>query len=1075
MGWSKQQEKAIELVGKNVLVCASAGAGKTTVLIARLMKRITIDRIGVNEILAMTFTEAAAAEMKKRLSVSLNTEYEKTKDPFLYTQISLLPSAQISTIHSFCLSVIKNYSYVLGLDPKRCTNILDEATSSLYKKQALQQVLNDVYQENPDELSDLLGHFSGRPEDDEGLRSAIKKMSIVLSSKTDPETWANQKCAAYTTMNSLSDLAEPYRSAFFVTLHLKLEDLNSAVNDYKSYIEQNYPDQAKHLGELRFIEVRIRLAEDALAKFDYDTFRAEMMECAHAGFTRSFNSKDKNIQLYRKGLTDTLQSKVFPNLFDQPQFLTDIALMGPRLSLLVKLTLNYRHVMQQIKEKQQCLDFDDMEHFALAILSHPDFDVADQYRQLFKEILVDEFQDSNDVQNTIVDLMSRGNNVFRVGDIKQSIYRFRNAKPQLMQGLVEKQGESDEVIYLGQNYRSSQTIVEFNNLFFNEAMNVTGLSSHYLPEDTVTIGTDSQSGGLPVEIHLLIDEENEIGGDETDENDETKPIVQEESLSSAQLKARHIASTIVKLHTEGTFNHWRDYVILVRSHALKRTLKKAFDEANIPYFIDVKSGFYQSDSVQDMLMMMHYCLDPEQVQSLVGLLLSPFFNFSEQQLALLQLDRQPRESFVSSFNRTYPELAASLRDLRLASSRLALTDFLRLCFDFNDYYETAVDRQQRTNLDLLRDKAVSFDQKHVTLIQFIQLIEEIKEESSSEAIPISNEDDVVRVMTIHQSKGLQFNVVFFWSSLRQSVLDLGDPLLTDPDLGFALKTVELPERYVRTNPMRMALETKSVQDEMEEQMRVLYVALTRPQKLLIIVDNAPSEKKNIQSPLTRSMIFNKIGTTGWLISVLKPLDSELFKLSYIFPEPKISEPIQEVSASGKFIAPIRTDEAVVWRSPTESHAFKPTFTLNYNAGLIGKSRGTRLHKLIQTLPNGGWDQALIQNVDPECTPEEVRQLMSFNQSDWYRRMSQNTLYKEFPFILRKNNEFLSGIMDMVSIGEDEILLVDFKTDIGLSPQQLLDNYRAQITDYAASLKFMYPTHHISCALYSFQHEKILTY
>ena len=193
MGWSKQQEKAIELVGKNVLVCASAGAGKTTVLIARLMKRITIDRIGVNEILAMTFTEAAAAEMKKRLSVSLNTEYEKTKDPFLYTQISLLPSAQISTIHSFCLSVIKNYSYVLGLDPKRCTNILDEATSSLYKKQALQQVLTDVYQENPDELSDLLGHFSGRPEDDEGLRSAIKKMSIVLSSKTDPENLGESK------------------------------------------------------------------------------------------------------------------------------------------------------------------------------------------------------------------------------------------------------------------------------------------------------------------------------------------------------------------------------------------------------------------------------------------------------------------------------------------------------------------------------------------------------------------------------------------------------------------------------------------------------------------------------------------------------------------------------------------------------------------------------------------------------------------------------------------------------------------------------------------------------------------
>ncbi len=1075
MGWSKQQAAAIDLVGKNVLVCASAGAGKTTVLIARLMKRIQVDRIGINEILAMTFTEAAASEMKKRLSVSLNTEYEKNKDPFLYKQISLLPSAQISTIHSFCLSVIKNYSYVLGLDPKRCSNILDEATSSLYKKQALQTVMNEVYQANPDELRDLLGHFSSRPEDDEGLRKAIKKMAIVVSSKTDPTSWANEKWVAYTDMNSLRDLIEPYRSAFFMTLHLKLEDLQSAVDDYKNYLLQNYPDETKHLEELRFLHIRIHLAKQALQSYDYDTFRDEMMLCAEAGFSRSFNSKDKTIQLYRKALTDYLQLKVFPTLFEQKQFLSDIVLLRPRLSLLVKLTLRYRDVMQEIKEKQQCLDFDDMEHFALAILIHPDFDVADQYRSMFQEILVDEFQDSNDVQNSLVELMSRGNNVFRVGDVKQSIYRFRNAKPQLMQSLITHKGPSDEVIYLGQNYRSSQTIVEFNNLFFNEAMNVSGLSSHYLTEDTVSIGIDSQSGGLPVEIHLLQAEDTELVEDDSNESDESKPLVQEESLSAAQYKARHIASTIVKLHTESSFRQWRDYVILVRSHALKRTLKKAFDEANIPCFIDVKSGFYQSDSVRDMLMMMHYCLDPEQVQTWVGLLLSPFFNFSEQQLALLQLDREPNENLISVFNRTYPSQAASLQELRDASSHLSLVDFLTLCFDFNAYYETAVDRQQRTNLDFLRDKAVSFDQKHVTLIQFVQLIEEINEESSSEAIPISNEDDVVRVMTIHQSKGLQFKVVFFWSSLKQSVLDLNEPLLTDSDLGFALKTVDLPERFVRSNPMRMALETKSVQDEMEEQMRVLYVALTRPQELLIIVDTAPSEKKTIHSPLTRSMVFNKIGTTAWLISVLKPLNSPLFKLSYIPPEPKIAEPSQEVTACEKFIAPIRNETSIVWRSPTESHPFKPTFILNYNAELVGKSRGTRLHKLVQMLPDGIWNSELILRIDPDCSNEEIHQLMSFNQSDWYTKMLKNALYKEFPFTLRKNNEILSGIMDMVSIGEDEIYLVDFKTDISLSEEQLIENYRAQITDYTASLKFMYPTHQVHCALYSFRHEKIIRY
>ncbi len=1071
---SDEQQLAIKTTDKNILVCASAGAGKTTVLIERLMKRIEMDKVSVSEILAMTFTEAAAGEMKRRLAKKLNERYEASKDAFLYTQITLLASAQISTIHSFCLSVIRNYSYVLNLDPKRASNILDEATASLYKKEALDRVLRNAYASQPVDFRDLLEHFSSRPEADQGLRDAMIKLSIVLGSKPDPEKWLDEVIESYSMKGSLTNLQDPLSTYFFLHWQLKIEEIEEYFNELKiaALAEEELNENLENW--LGILPVQLHYAKKGVTDKDYTKIRSSFLSMAKD--IPAAKGSDE-VKVARKKITSLLQ-ELIPELFEEALFIDDMAAMYGRLVRLGELTKAYRQAFAKIKTEQNCIDFDDMEHFALAILRDTKFNVKDEYQKQFKEILVDEFQDSNDVQNLIVELISRGNNVFRVGDIKQSIYRFRNAKPQIMQGLIGRKDVNDLLIYLKQNFRSDETIVEFNNLIFNDAMNVQGLRSNYLAEDAVSIGTPRQAGGTPVEIHWVLkdadDEQPEEGTVEEngDETEEAVALVEiDENPGESLKKARHIAADIIQRRKNSNFTKWRDYVILVRSHQLKNYLKKAFDEVNIPYFIDVQSGFYQADSVQDVLQLLHLCLEPENEQLLVGTLLSPFFSFTQEMIAQIYIDKGS-EKLRSAFDHMYPDFSVKLEELRKMAMTLPLHTFMPLVFDYNDYYEMVCTHPQRTNLDLFLQKALAFEENHGNLPGFLELIEEIKDESSSEAIPISLEDDVVRVMTIHQSKGLQFPVIYFWSSLRQNVLDLNNDLICDPDLGIALKSILLPERYVRDNPVRIALETKAIQEEMEEQMRVLYVALTRPQNVLVIVDSKP--KNPFTSALTRSSVFNKIGYSGWLASIMYGKHSKLFIESDVTGDVS-DEKIPFIAKQADPFTPIKKEKTITtYLTPSSQEIiFAPDFTLRYRDMLEGKERGTRLHRLIERLPLKDWDKELILRIDPTCTQDEIDSLLSFYHTDFYTKARLARVEKEFPFALLENNTIINGIIDMLVIYSDRVELMDFKADRHGSKEQLIERYQGQLNSYSIALSRIFLDKKVYTFIYSLTLKQVI--
>ena len=1046
---SPEQLAAINTIGKNIVLSASAGAGKTTVLIARLMKRILEDGVNVDEILAMTFTDLAATEMKKRLAKALQEEYQKNHDERIFRQISLLASARISTIHSFCLSLVKDYAYVLGISQKRANSICDEASSKLYQTQALNHILEKAYQALTPDFIELINLLHNRPEDDTLLRETIIDLSSKLDAKVNPEEWLKQIKQAYREYNHLSELDEPFRTYFFQVLIDDVNSLKDSIKNYKLNLTlDQLSDEPKY--QILHLENAIEEAHLALKHYDYNQFHNTLLKLGSMS-AKSIRGLEDNTKQARDDFYDTVKS-IVTKYFKEDDYLMDIVNLKNPISALIDCVLEFNRMYQSIKEEAQVLDFSDMEKMALQILKHPDFDVSDQLRDKLKDILVDEFQDSNEVQDELVECISRGNNVFRVGDVKQSIYRFRNARPQLMKRLIASTKENDLTLYLSNNYRSKENIVEFNNQVFSNLMNIPGLDSSYSHKDTVKIGVDSQMGGEPIELHLI---------NEMEESDE-------DTIKLDRIKANHIAQTIIRMRHEKVYPKWKDYVVLVKSHRSKLELKKAFDSYNIPNFIDVKAGFYLSSSVQDVLQVLRFCLDPSDELALVGVLLSSFFEMNENQLAELRI--QNKFSMVDAFKQIYPDSYQNLMNLVKHANQSQLSDFLNVLYQFNGYYDHHIDTQQRTNLDLLRVKALALDEENFSLIEFIQMVESIQDEKTSEAIPVSQEDDVVKVLTIHQSKGLEWPVVFVLGTKMFMNQNNNGLVHYDNDIGIAMNTVLLPERFKRDNPMSFAIKHKILREEKEEALRVWYVALTRAEKKLIIVDK--NHKNLDKAQLNLDLILGNKGYTFLTHAAARNI-FDIFEIKEIDPSTIESQFMPQIESSESFTYHKPDKPSIVFRRPS-AHEFKSsTAQLDLDYFNDGKERGTRLHQLVENLPTENWTYALIESIDNKSTVDEKEALLAFYHSDWYSKMKSMNLYKEYPFIIQQNYEIIRGVMDMMASDDHDVYCIDFKTDRHLSENELVEVYASQLEDYKSALKLIYPNHTIHTGLYSFKYKKVI--
>lgn len=1083
---SFQKEIINENSGRDIVVSASAGAGKTMVLVSRILKRCMEDRISVDRILALTFTAAAAEEMKNRLSKQFHELRTKTDDAeeteWIDRQISLLVSADITTIDAYCLSMIQRFCATIGLDPATAENILSEGRNEQLQKEAFRIALSAMAEDESgfEEILHLAEYFSPRPQDYDTLYTVVRRINNHAQSAVEPEKWYEKCRQFYKEFKTLKQLPAPVRDAWFDLLREECETaMNSALR-----IREAISDTPDPKIRPEMIIQTINLMSHCLScinEQDYDGYLALLKEAA---VNKIPKSNDPFIERMR-GIMHTSISRLLEISYEQASFACNSKAEAEIVNTLISLSENTARCFRRLKEEQACMNFSDMERYALEIL-HANHDaVAIKLNHSFDEIMIDEFQDTSFLQDTILTTIAKADRnvpVFRVGDVKQSIYRFRQAKPELMRSLME---DREAAVYsMRFNYRSLIGIVDFTNLLFERVMNVPGSADHYEEKDHVDVGKPEQritSGEPAVQLYLL----------ENNETDEDGNPLKPDAKAVKNSKAAFISQKICEMIAEsgGTLK-FADFAVLSRSHADQIILRSNFDRYHIPYDIDSREGFYKSDLCLDILNIARVMRDPYDEIALCAVLTSPLYSFSDEQLAQAKC---ADSSLAEGIYKIYPQIHEQFESYRKTArengiesllSTIANTPVIHSSHAESIPFYDALPRKDQANFDYLFDLCVSANIGSLSAL--IREMEEGETENSSEAVTTGKGDDVVTVTTIHHSKGLQYKIVFLWGTSSNKFSDAKEAVLIDDTLMLGIRDIDAECRIALPTVQRLIVQRQLDREDLDEFTRLLYVAVTRAMHQLIIVDT-DSAGKEYREFIDSQVLRERSGITGLITAALEhdSLISEngLFKVVHTDFEAQpekyyyLSEHLRSrrcsslprLHAQAAVLPEIRTPSSLERsRSQTQTEEGKPSLPKFARKNTGGTSYGTLMHKACEDMPDDQeWTEELIRSVmDPSLPEKAVQDLYRFGHSDLYERCRALSIRKEYPFYFENAETRINGTIDLAAVSQDKVIIIDFKTD-RLTPEEIAEEYSPQLNTYKAVMQSFYPEADIELYAWSF--------
>ena len=895
--WTPEQESAImspkdsNLGAQTLLVAAAAGSGKTAVLVERIITRLKDmeNPLSVQELMVVTFTKAAAAEMSARIGVALAKAMESTDDKALQArlerQLNLLPSAHISTLHSFCQWVIRSYFYKLDIPPT--ARIGNEAEMALLKQEVLENLLKEAYEHNTYGIFDLSDFFSD-DKSDAGLQDKVLSLYEFAMSQSNPDGW-------------MRHAVEPYKAAQEQDLRDTLwgramwDDQQAEIDRIADRIEQMEPLLESPVGPKKWDKVyQEQLA--ALAQLKGAQTWSDMVDvCRNLDtFTKAnFTSLSKALE---KGEVDGALADEFKSLGSQNKdslkgmknglFHIDESVLQqqfkdqyPLIHNLVELTIAFHKAYDEAKKEQGIMDFSDLEHLCLALLVEPGTEddpqpseVALELQDTFKEIMVDEYQDTNGVQETIINLISRVDNRFYVGDVKQAIYSFRMADSSLFMNKYNTYGLMNDAVErridLAKNFRSHENILTTTNFIFYQIMTQEAAELDYGEKESLIPGRiveDAPSDwvGGAVELHLLdtsdTNRSDETEGDSETAGDEPENNERELDFIIQKIKELHASKKQVQ-NADGSFRQiqWRDFAVLRRSLAGWGTRAvAAMRQAGIPAVVNERDGYFEAQEIQLLLSLLQIIDNPEQDLPMAAVLHSGLVGLDANELGALRLTG---DGSLWSVMPLYAEQAqdehllqfiAHIERWRTLSRRHGVADLLWDIYETLDYvnYVGAMPNGlvRRANVMALYERAKGFESSGFRgLFRFLRFVESLRDSNQDMAVAnvVTEADDVVRLMTIHKSKGLEFPVVFLSGVQKKfNTMDFNSPLLVDKNGGIGLKGY-YPDIRV-SYPSMPWLYCKSIKsDAMKaEEQRILYVALTRARDKLFLTGYINKEIK----------------------------------------------------------------------------------------------------------------------------------------------------------------------------------------------------------------------------------------
>lgn len=876
MTWTKEQQQVIDLRNRNILVSAAAGSGKTAVLVERI-KELVLDKkhpVDIDHLLVVTFTNAAAAQMKERVAKALEKALqENPSDVRLQQQAALVQNAQITTIDSFCLYVLRNHFHEIGLEPN--FRIGDEGELKLLREDVMTGLFEQCYEEKHPGFLHLISCY-GTSRSDAPVRDMIFKLYSYAQSYPWPKQWLREALSCYEIKTE-----QELEQAPFIEMTV----------EYGKQMVKGYLEQAEHYHELcqdvdgpdmyeEACEQDVELMEKLLSCSTYQNFYEELGKCKFATLGRAKDyigspEKQEQVKTERKKLKDgigKLKSDCFALTFRE--ILEQLTLVQPSAEALAEVTERFIDAFAERKQDKNLVDFSDLEHFALEILVEEETgkptETAKEFQNAYEEIMIDEYQDSNYVQETILRAISREvvgqNNLFMVGDVKQSIYRFRLARPELFMEKFDTYETTDapcQRIDLHKNFRSRDSVLTFTNDIFYQIMkrNLGGVD--YTDEAALYCGADYPAGGkedaFDSEILLTTTQELEEG---------TK-----QQISKQELEAKLIADRIRKMvgkeevvdEETGEFRKVRygDIVILLRSLSEWADLFAEVLNANgIPAHTVSRTGYFSTLEIRTVLNYLRILDNPRQDIPLAAVLKSPMAGLSDEQLARLRLlaEDKPYHQCVKMFLEAEEELtekestadedmraklkrfSETYKKLRRQTMDIPMHELLQKVLKETGYarYASALPagRQRLANLHMLSEKAIAYEKtSYRGLYHFIRYIDELQkyDVDFGEAELVGENEDAVNIMSIHKSKGLEFPVCFV-SGMGKSFnkQDSRSKMILHPNLGVGLDIIEEDRRIKVPAFFKKVIARQTELESLGEELRVLYVAFTRAKEKLII-------------------------------------------------------------------------------------------------------------------------------------------------------------------------------------------------------------------------------------------------
>lgn len=894
--WTKEQQKVIDLRDRNILVSAAAGSGKTAVLVERIISMLTDPEhpMDVDRLLVVTFTEAAAAEMKERIRTAIEKKLaENPRQEHLKRQATLIHSAQITTIHSFCLSVVRDHFHAIDLDPG--FRIGEEGELKLLEREVLGEILEEQYEEGEKGFLNFASAY-GTGRSDKKLEDLILKIFQFSRSYPDSEKWLEDCVSAYQA-ESLEELEE----SRYIRLLIELVKKN--LQDAEAFLDRGIRICREPDGPAVYEEMMLDDRETVRGLLKKESYQALGKGFGNLSWMRLKACRDQEVSeekiLQVKGIREEVKDMVkdlaSQYFYEEAEvILADLKLCRPYMEELARLTKLFAVRFEEKKRSRNLIDFSDMEQYALRILTREEHgrrvpsDIAEEYQRQFYEIMIDEYQDSNLIQETIltsISGVSKGRyNIFMVGDVKQSIYRFRLSRPELFMEKFDTYDLEDgprQRIDLHKNFRSRGQVLDSVNALFRKLMRRELGGIAYDDRAALYVGASYPEGeGFDTEV-LLVDTEPPEGEGASGGSD----VPESAGPSALELEARAIAGRIRGLLAEqkvldresGNLRPARygDIVVLTRSiRGSAEVFAEVLAKEGIPAHVGTREGYFSAQEVGLVLDYLRVLDNRRQDIPLAAVLASPMGELNSEELARIRgaypeepfhqaVERCRREEEMEEISRKLEKCLGTMDRLRSLVPYTPMHELLQKVLKETGYgaYAAAMPGgiQKKANLEMLEEKARAFEAtSYKGLFHFIRYIEQLEkyDVDYGEASIEDENSDAVRIMTIHKSKGLEFPIVFAAGmGKRFNMQDARSSVVLHPDLGIGLEAIDLDSRTKSPSLIKKVIQKEEVMDSLAEELRVLYVAFTRAKEKLIITGTLAQAAQKAEA--AKSIILDK--------------------------------------------------------------------------------------------------------------------------------------------------------------------------------------------------------------------------